>query len=309
MNRIIEWLLEGDVSIQYQTRRDLCGHDDGLLRARIATEGWGKRHLDLMNPDGSWARGFYQPKWTSSHYTLLELRNLCIPRNTKGVLRCVEKVLAENKAADGGINPAVTIPQSDVCINGMFLLYACYFGADQKDLRSIVDFIITNRMADGGFSCMANRSGAVHSSLHTTLSILEGLHEYARDGYTYRIDELLAIARDAVAFMLQHRLFLSDHTGEVIDQKFLRFTYPFRWKYTILRALDYLRESKYPHDPRMDAALAIVLERRNDNGQWKLQSRFPGEEPFIMEKVGAPSRWITLMCTRILNYYCRLADL
>jgi hypothetical protein len=303
MDRTIEWLLEGDVSIQYQTRRDLCGDDDGTLQARIATEGWGKRYLELMNPDGSWARGFYQPKWTSSHYTLLELRNLCLPRDTKGMLRSVEKILAENKAEDGGINPAVTIPQSDVCINGMFLLYACYFGADEKDLRSVVDFVIANRMSDGGFNCMANRSGAVHSSLHTTLSILEGIEEYARDGYSYRVDELRAIARGAVEFILLHRLFLSDHTSEIIDPKFLRFTYPYRWKYTILRALDFLRASEHPYDPRMDAALRLVLDKRDDKGQWKLQSRFPGEEPFIMEKVGAPSRWITLICSRILVYY------
>ena len=303
MDRVIEWLLEGDVSIQYQTRRDLCGSDDASLQARIATEGWGKAYLDLMNPDGSWGRGFYQPKWTSSHYTLLELRNLCLPRNTKSIQRSVEKILAEDKADDGGINPAVTISQSDVCINGMFLLYACYFGADGKDLQSIVDFVIANRMPDGGFNCRLNRSGAAHSSLHTTLSILEGIEEYARDGYTYRADELRAVAREATEFILLHRLFLSDHTSDIIDDKFLRFTYPFRWKYTVLRALDYFRQSGQPYDPRMDAAIKIVLERRNDAGQWKLQSRFPGEEPFIMEKVGAPSRWITLICTRVLKHY------
>lgn len=303
MDRAIEWLLEGDAAIQYQTQRDLRGRDDAALQRRIAEEGWGRMHLDRMNPDGSWARGFYQPKWTSSHYTLLELRNLCLPRNTRGMLRCVEKILSENKAGDGGINPAVTIPQSDVCINGMFLSYACYFGADEKDLRSVADFILANRMPDGGFNCRLNRSGAAHGSLHTTLSVLEGIGEYVRDGYSYRADELQAVARDAAEFILLHRLFLSDHTSEVIDAKFLRFTYPFRWKYTILRALDYFRQSGHPYDPRMDAAIRVVLERRDDAGLWKLQSRFPGEEPFVMEKVGAPSRWITLICSRILKHY------
>ena len=53
---ILDWLLEGDVAIQYQARRDLLGDDDPALRARIATEGWGARYLARRNPDGSWGR-------------------------------------------------------------------------------------------------------------------------------------------------------------------------------------------------------------------------------------------------------------
>jgi len=42
----IGWLLEGDVSIQYQTHRDLLGESCTDLRSRIATEGWGSEFLN-----------------------------------------------------------------------------------------------------------------------------------------------------------------------------------------------------------------------------------------------------------------------
>jgi len=46
--------LAGDVSIQYQTRRDLLDEHRPELRARIAAEGWGARYLACCKRDGSW---------------------------------------------------------------------------------------------------------------------------------------------------------------------------------------------------------------------------------------------------------------
>jgi ABC-type molybdenum transport system ATPase subunit/photorepair protein PhrA len=107
----------------------------------------------------------------------------------------------------------------------------------ERNLTSIVDFLITEQMGDGGFNCEANRGGAVHSSLHTTISVLEGILEYVVNGYSYRTSELNRIAAEAREFILQHKLFRSDHTGEIIDKRMLMLSYPSRWRYDILRAL------------------------------------------------------------------------
>ena len=159
----LRWLLQGDVSIEYQTRRDLMGSDRAALRRRITTQGWGARFLSLQREDGHWGRAYYQPKWISTHYTLLDLKHLALPPQTKQVGRIVAGVLDTEKGADGGINPAVTVEQSDVCLNGMFLNVASYFRAVQSKLVSIVDFILGQQMGDGGFNCERNRTGARHS--------------------------------------------------------------------------------------------------------------------------------------------------
>ena len=39
--QIIDWLLQGDVCIQYQVHRDLLGNNKKDLQSRIAGEGWG----------------------------------------------------------------------------------------------------------------------------------------------------------------------------------------------------------------------------------------------------------------------------
>jgi hypothetical protein len=127
---VIAWLLRGDVSVQYQVWRDLLGTERADLRTRIAREGWGAAFLRARNSDGTWGQGFYQPKWTSSHYTLLDLRNLGIDPGNPLIRESVALIARTEKHADGGVGPGKTIASSDVCVNGMFLNYASYFGAD-----------------------------------------------------------------------------------------------------------------------------------------------------------------------------------
>ena len=127
---IIDWLLSGDVSIQYQTRKDILKEDQQTIfpiQKRIQFEGWGKRFLLKRNKNGHWGKSYYQPKWTSTHYTLLDLRNLECPKNNKLVRESVELVLKAPIGNKGGINFSRTCKSSDVCLNGMILNYCSYF--------------------------------------------------------------------------------------------------------------------------------------------------------------------------------------
>ena len=57
---VIDWLLDSDPAIRWQVLRDLLHAPAEVVaaeRARIATEGWGARLLDLQGPDGQWAGG------------------------------------------------------------------------------------------------------------------------------------------------------------------------------------------------------------------------------------------------------------
>jgi hypothetical protein len=301
----ISWLLEGDVSIQYQVYIDLFGEERKELQDRIATEGWGKKILDQRDKNGHWGLGFYQPKWTSTHYSLLELRNLRVRPDLSQIRESIDQIISREKGPDGGINPSGTISQSDVCINGMFLDYACYFMTGQEALISVIDFVLGQRLPDGGFNCRFNRSGAKHSSLHSSLSVAEGLACYEKNGYTYRLDEVIEARHTAEEFMLMHHLFRSDRTQEVIHPSFLKFPYPARWKYDILKAMDYFRYADHSYDSRMQEALEIMRSKQNPEGQWKLNSPYPGKVHAVMEKPGQASRWNTLRALRIINYFCK----
>jgi len=87
-----------------------------------------------------------------------------------------------------------------------FLNYAAYFKTNVEGLKTIVDFIISQQPFDGGFNCRYNQKGVKHSSLHSTISVIEGIHEYFVNGYAYRLNELLTMEEASQELILKHRL-------------------------------------------------------------------------------------------------------
>lgn len=139
--------------------------------------------------------------------------------------------------------------------------------------------------------------------MHTTISTLEGIREFLDQGYGYRRDELVQIEGEAQEFLLRHRLFRSDRTGAVIHPAMLRLAFPSRWKYDILRALDYFRNAGASHDERLQDAIEILLKKQTSDGRWKLPAPDPGAVHIEMEPAGEISRWNTLRALRVLDYF------
>ncbi len=303
---IVDWLLAGDPAIAFQTLRDIgrAGDNDLIAAQRqIAREGWGRAYLDRRGANGHWGQKYYFPKWTCTHYSLLDLRNLGLPRDNEAARQSVHLIATTEKQPDGGVGPGADVAKSDVCVAGMFLNYASYFGEPEESLRSVVDFLIGMRMGDGGFNCQLNRSGARHSSLHSTTSVLEGILSYRSQGYEYRADELGEIALGAHEFILMHRLYKSDHTGMIIHPGFLKFAVPPRWKYNILRALDYFGAAGVAYDERMRDALEVVEGKRRKDGRWNAEAAHPGEVHFKFETPRQPGRWVTLIALRVMKAF------
>jgi hypothetical protein len=299
---VIDWLLEGDVSIQYQVYKYLLDEERPDLQKRILQEGWGKAFMDARNEYGDWGQKYYQPKWTSTHYTLYDIRCLEPPIDPE-IADLIESIIQSEKGPDGGILPIGATQKSDMCINGMFLYFSTYFHVKEPGLESIVDCLIHNWMPDGGFNCRLNRSGARHSSMHTTISVLEGISSYLNKGYQYRKDDLIDCRDQSIEFLLIHKLFQSDHTGEIIHKDFLKLCHPSRWKYNVLRAMDYFAIANVPWDPRMSEAMDQILNKINKKGTFNVQAHHPGQVHIKMEEAGRPSRWNTLKVLRILKRY------
>lgn len=300
---IITWLLAGDVAVQYQTQRDLLGAPAAVteaLRGRIATEGWGRRFLELRdNQTGLWGNGFYSPKWISTHYTLLDLKNLGLaPQVPQYAASC--QILLD-RLWDSWNQPR-RHRFCDLCVAAMLLSLCCYAHLDAPQLSEIIDYILSGQFADGGWNCDW-QNGAQRSSLHTTLTVLEAFRDYEANGYTYRLAEVRQSIPPAASFILKKRLFRSVRTGEIIDPKMLMLSYPSRWKYDILRCLDYFASVGQSEDARMDEAIGLILAKRRKNGRWPVQQKYAGLIHFDMEQTGGDSRWNTLRVLRVLKVY------
>lgn len=301
---ILNWLLDGDPAIRWQVQRDLLDEPLRVYEAeqqRVAKEGWGARLLALQDDDGRWGGGLYSPKWTSTTYTLLALRMLGLPAGNPQARAGCRLLLEQGLFPDGGINFSHYAKHSETCITGMVLSILAHFQYPDPRLKTIAEHLLGQQMADGGWNCRSY-DGDTHSSFNTTLLVLEGLHAYGGvvPEEAARLQAAQARGRE---FLLQHRLYRSHRTNEVVSQGMTRFPFPPRWQYDVLRALDYFQNVKAERDERLADAIDLLLKKRKEDGRWSAYRGPSGRLFFEMEEAGEPGRANTLRALRVLRWW------
>ena len=304
-SEVIEWLLAGDPAIRWQALRELCGAGQRTVdseRARVAREGWGAELLAHQDADGQWGGGIYTPKWTSTTYTLLLLRDLGLPAGHRQAMRGCRLLLDRGCYRDGGINfwaqNSRGMKVSETCVTGMVLSICAHFRCGEERLEGLAGYLLREQMEDGGWNCLRYR-GATHGSFHTTILALEAL--LALEQWSGDSGFAAAQARGR-EFLLRHRMYRSHRTGAVVKSEFTRFAFPPQWHYDVLRGLDYFRAAGAGRDTRLEDAIG-VLRGRCREGRWLLSAVHRGRSYFEMEKRGDPSRWNTLRALRVLDWW------
>jgi hypothetical protein len=313
---VIDWLLDSDPSIRWQVRRDLLDvpePDWTAERARVETEGWGARLLSYEDEDGQWAGGAFLPRgfdfreweevgqpWTATAFSLTQLRKFGLDPSSERARRAVELIGANSRWDHDG--EPYWDGETEECINGRVVADGAYFGVD---VSPIVDRLTGERLDDGGWNC-ERANGSVRSSFATTINVLEGLLEYERaTGGTPASREA---RKSGEEYLLERGLFHRLSTGEPADEQFLLFLHPSRWRYDVLRALDYFWSAAAltgdAPDPRLGEAVEHVRSRRSADGSWPLDWTLPGRVWFeVDDGAGKPSRWVTLRAMRVLSWW------
>jgi hypothetical protein len=294
----IDWLLDSDPAIRWQVMRDLTdapADEVTAERAKVATEGWGAQILAAQPPDGVWAGGAYFPEWTSTTSTLSLLRHFGLDPATDEARNALELVRAnarwEHESEpyfDGEVEP---------CINGQAVAIGAYFG---QDVRGIVDRLLTEQMADGGWNC-EQENGSIRGSFETSINVLEGLLEYERA--TGANEDVTAARLRGQEYLLERQLLRRLSTGELAQPRWLYLTFPNGWHYDVARVLDYLRDAGVHPDARTAEAISVLESKRDADGRWPLEHALHDELLVDLgETEDQPSRWITLRALRVLRW-------
>ncbi|MGZ8805026.1 MAG: hypothetical protein ACXWZG_06995 [Microbacterium sp.] len=307
----IEYLLDSDPAIRWQVMRDLTAasaSDVAAERTRVSTEGWGARHRAEQAEDGLWDGGVYRPgwvdetrpfydAWTATHPSLEMLRHYGVDPQSAEARRAIARV-SENVRWDHHGEPYFE-GEVEPCINGGALANAAYFGEDGSH---IVETLLNGQLADGGWNCW-DQDGTSRSSFHSTICTVEGLWAWEQAGE--RSDAASAARLKGEEYLLERRLLRRQSTGELIDPRFTMPSFPTRWYYDVLRALDHFRLARPERDPRCAEAVELLRSKRLLSGLWKLELTHEGPTPFSMEAEheGFPSRWVTLRALRVLRWW------
>lgn len=303
---VIQWLLDGDPAIRWQVMQDLIGAPAQAVaaeRAKVATGGWGAQLLTSQGADGYWGTGTSNPEWITLR-TLLLLRDMGLDPMSAAARAAVARV-RENVTWQGVLpqdaawhGKPLFAGEVEPCVNGRVVAAGAYFG---EDVQGIVDRLLGEQMADGGWNC-EQESGSTRGSFHTTICVLEGLleHEQATGG-----SPAVTAARErGHEYLLERRMLRRRSSGDVIDAAWTHFAFPTGYHYDVLRGLEYVRRANVMPDARMAEALDLVASKCDAEGRWPRENVHPDEldaEPGTAE--GQPSRWNTLRALRVLDWY------
>jgi len=295
----VDWLLDSDPALRWQVLRDLteaAAEDIAAERSRVVHEGWGARLLAAQDADGRWEGGTFFPRGTGTFDTLHLLYLLGPDPEDEAVQRAVSPV---HEAARWDYDPSFRFFDGEVepCINGRVVAIGSYFG---QDVRGIVDRLLAEQMADGGWNC-EQENGSTRGSFDTTINVLEGLLEYERS--TGANGKVRAARERGEEYLLERRLLRRLSDGEIAQPRWLEAGFPYSFNYDVVRALDYFHRARPQPDKRMDEALEVVASKRDADGRWRLETAYHEQLPIDFgEEVGRPSRWITHRALRILRW-------
>lgn len=313
---VIDWLLASDASVKWQVMRDLLDAPESewsAERSKVETEGWGAQLLSHQDDDGQWAGGAFLPRnfqpsewkevgqpWRATFFSLSQLQEFGLDPSWKRAQQTISLV-GKNSRWDEGGQPYWE-GEVEECINGRTVAQGAYFGVD---VSAIVNRLLGERLDDGGWNC-ERANGSVRSSFATTMNVLEGLLEYEKA--TGGTVESIAARKSGEEYLLKRHLFRRLSTGKPADERFLQFVHPNRWRYDVLRALDYFRDvglmDDADPDPRLGEAIDHVRSRRREDGKWALDWNLPGSVWFeVNDGPGKPSPWVTLRALRVLKWW------
>lgn len=314
---VLEWLLDSDPAIRWQVLRDLIHappEEVAAERARVATEGWGARLLSLQGDDGQWAGGACFPAnslnwrqenqgqpWTSTLPTLQLLVYFGIDPGSDPVQHAIRRV-EESCCWEHAGQPFFS-GEVEPCINGRVVTIGVCFG---RNMDALVDRLLGEQLEDGGWNCEAE-NGSRRSSFATTINVLEGLLAYERA--TGGSPKSVAARQRGDEYLLERALFRRKTTGEVVNPSWLKFSFPTRWHYDVLRSLDHFGLVSGPPDSRLEEAIDLLQSKEQSDGRWLLENTHPGTVHFELEDGdNEPSRWNTLRALRLLKWYENRTD-
>ncbi|HTQ81109.1 MAG TPA: hypothetical protein VMM92_14005 [Thermoanaerobaculia bacterium] len=305
---VLDWLLDSDPAIRWQVMRDLTeapAAEVAAERARVATEGAGAQILALQAPDGRWGGRAWNRGWDSTMHALSLLWAMGLDPASEAARRAVdlvrERVTWQGCGPEEVHNNPFFVGEVEPCINGQVAAPGAYFG---QDVQGLIDRLLGEQLADGGWNCEAE-NGSTRSSFHTTICVLEALLEYERAIGAGAVNSEVTAARlRGQEYLLERRLFRRLSTGEVIDAAWTRFAFPTWWHYDALRGLEYLRRAQVAPDERVAEAIDLVAAKRGADGRWPLETQYPGRRLVETDEgEGRPSRWNTLRALRVLDWY------
>jgi hypothetical protein len=277
--------------------------DAAAARRQIPRRGWAGDILKAQDKRGFWVHrdSLYVPKYVSTNWRLLVLADLGLTADHPGVRRAVDLLMEDYGSTAGPLGGKKRGPHLCFTGNAARMMILLGLGGDPR-VRASLDWLADEQLDDGGWDCFGRRKG--------TLDGWEGLAAYAALGRRRWTRRWKAAVERGAEFYLERGL-LREERNRYLPWE--RLHYPVHYYYDVLVGLETLVRLGYGDDRRLRPAVDLLERKRRPDGTWSPEAVHPdlgrganyrvdpGVRRFRMERVGAPSKWITLRARAVLR--------
>lgn len=321
----LAWLLEpSNPSVQYFALRDLLGRPESdteaaSARADIMKTGPVPAILAKQRRGGFWGveEDFYiRSKYKGTVWNFILLAELGADGNDPRVRKACEFLFtwSQDRTSGGfayqgskkfGGQPSGIIP----CLTGnlVWALERFGLGDDPRTLKAVEWIVRYQRLDDGGPAPLGWPYGREPCyGRHTChMGAVKALKALAEIPPGRRSPEVSRFLGEASEYFLKHRVFKRSHDLSAPGKPFwTRLCFPTMWRFDPLETLDILIRLGI-RDERLRDTVELVRSKPDASGRWPLENSFEGKLLVPLERLGRPSKWLTLFALRTLK---RLGD-
>lgn len=323
----LDWLLEeNDPSIRYFTLLNLLDRlesDDDVVKARgqVIRSILVERLAERQHPGGYWGKpeDFYQrSKYRGTVWTFLILAQLGVDGRDERIRKAADFLIerAQDRISGGfayRADPEGGEHEGDhegviPCLTGNLVWAMIRLGyLDEDPIQAGIDWIATyQRFDDGengrpeGWPYRYEKCWGQHTCMMGAVKALKALAEIPPEKQN---PEVKAAIEQGSEFLLRHHLIRRSHDlAQEARPEWLQMGFPLFWDTDVLEMALILARLGC-RDARMQPAMDWIASRREDSGCWLLERSFNGRCLVNIEKVGQPSKWVTLRALTALKWF------
>jgi hypothetical protein len=324
----LPWLLEPDTpGVRYLALRDLLDYppdDPELAAAREAahTQGPIAAILREMDAEGFWVKpgAGYSPKYRGTVWSIILLAQLGGSAAHDERIRRACGYLFDHALTSAGRFTATGSPSGNIdCLQGNLCAALVDMGYDDPRLETAFEWIARSVTGEGvapaddqqadvrfyksgnsgaGFACAANNGLACAWG---GVKVMLALGKWPVERRTPLIERAIA---QSVDFLFSTDPADADYPSGYSERpsgNWWKFGFPVFYITDMLQNVEALVKLGYGDDPRLSRALAVVVEKQDDQGRWPLEYHYTGKTWSDFGERRQPNKWVTLRALRALK--------
>lgn len=321
------WLMEHEsAGVRYLALKQLADLPEGDSRLEEAgrlAHSWGPIAdvLANMEPEGYWVKpgAGYGPKYKGTGWSILLLAELGASVRYDARIGTACSYLLDHALADGGQFTHSGAPSGTFdCLQGNMCWALAAMGCEDERLGPAFEWMARSQTGEGiapagepkafpryyAYKCGPNFVCGANYGQACAWGAVKVMMAFGVCPHRFRTPLVEDAIRRGVDFFFSVDPATAAYPSGITDHpssNWWKFGFPVFYVTDLLQLTEALAVLGIGQHPRLTGTLALIREKQDKNGRWKLEYDYKGKTWGEYGKKGLPNPWVTLRALRVLK--------